>query len=184
MPRNRSEWKYVVDPEYAEQVCSMSWCQSRGGYLRHSKWGGGRAWSIPMHRLVWELAHGTPIPEGLVIDHINRVPWDNRVANLRLTTPKGNSLNCRQPGRDGLPHGVWKRPGKRTRPYRAQIKVDGRIKYLGSFATPEEASASYERARGEAIAAEEQRATTAGGDKSLAGRGGSPEGNRHTNGVG
>jgi hypothetical protein len=44
------------------------------------------------HRIVWELHHG-PIPSGMVIDHINGNPFDNRLCNLRLATMEQNYHN-------------------------------------------------------------------------------------------
>ena len=44
------------------------------------------------HRVVWELTHG-PIPDGMVIDHINRNPSDNRIENLRCVTQAVNLTN-------------------------------------------------------------------------------------------
>lgn len=44
------------------------------------------------HRLAWILTHGS-IPDGMMIDHINRVRHDNRLCNLRLVTAKGNADN-------------------------------------------------------------------------------------------
>ena len=37
------------------------------------------------HRLVW-IYHNGNIPEGMQIDHINRIRNDNRIQNLRLAT--------------------------------------------------------------------------------------------------
>lgn len=44
------------------------------------------------HRLVYEAFHGA-ITEGLVIDHINTCPWDNRIENLRAVTTEENNKN-------------------------------------------------------------------------------------------
>ena len=44
---------------------------------------------IALHRLVME-----PIPDGLVVDHINRDTLDNRKANLRIVTQQENTWNC------------------------------------------------------------------------------------------
>lgn len=57
------------------------------GLLRY-----GRQKLFKVHRLVWESFNG-PIPSGMQIDHINTVRDDNRLANLRVVTPKENSNN-------------------------------------------------------------------------------------------
>jgi len=44
------------------------------------------------HRLAWVYMYG-PIPEGLLIDHINGIRDDNRISNLRLATHKLNMFN-------------------------------------------------------------------------------------------
>ena len=44
------------------------------------------------HRLVW-IWHNGECKDGLIIDHINRIHYDNRIENLRETTMKTNSRN-------------------------------------------------------------------------------------------
>jgi hypothetical protein len=45
--------------------------------------------TIGAHRLVWLALHG-PIPGDLLVNHINKRPWDNRPSNLELVTRAGN----------------------------------------------------------------------------------------------
>jgi HNH endonuclease/AP2 domain len=45
-----------------------------------------------LHRLAWLLTYGE-IPKGMVVDHINGVGTDNRIANLRLATVQQNRAN-------------------------------------------------------------------------------------------
>lgn len=42
------------------------------------------------HRIVWIAAHGL-MPATLQINHCNGKRWDNRIANLELVSPSGNT---------------------------------------------------------------------------------------------
>lgn len=102
------------------------------------------------HRLAWLHyygEHAPPWPQ-CQIDHINRIKTDNRIANLRLVSPSGNKQNRVEPhsnnriGKLGV-----KRNGKSS--YMAQIWVDGRSLYLGTYKCPELAEAAYLKAKAE-----------------------------------
>ncbi|GAA3765626.1 HNH endonuclease signature motif containing protein [Micromonospora maritima] len=87
------------------------------------------------HRVIWIAAHGL-IPDGLQVNHINRRRWDNRIANLELVTPKGNSRHWRGYGYDRIgeqPDSVdidWlnrmgggEKPPKQVSPYHSNSKT-------------------------------------------------------------
>jgi hypothetical protein len=111
---------------------------ARSDGYRGIKVGGQR---FLVHRLAWLYVHGEfPSAD---IDHINGIPDDNRLANLRLATNSQNMGNRRKNAnnRSGF-KGVFSDRGK----WRAQIKVSGCRHYLGLFDTPADAHAAYLRA--------------------------------------
>jgi hypothetical protein len=86
---------------------------------------------MPGHRLAWLFVHGED-PGDKMIDHINGVPSDNRICNLRLATARQNACNQRkQDGTTSAYKGVtwYKRKGK----WMAQIRINGKAKHLGYF---------------------------------------------------
>jgi len=86
-----------------------------------------------IHRLIW-IYHNGEIPEGLVIDHINRVKSDNRIENLRLVTEQENSFNKNVRGTSwDASRGLWV----------SNIGLGGCSKFLGRFNTEEEAHQAY-----------------------------------------
>ena len=90
------------------------------------------------HRLAWFYVHGTWPRNRL--DHINCAAADNRLANLREADDQQSSANRR--GKHGrvLPKGVEEfLPGR----FRARLRLDGRVRDLGYFDTPDDASAAY-----------------------------------------
>lgn len=69
-------------------------CLNQAGYVVSTLHLQGRRVQIKIHRLIWIAKNGIP-PVGSVIDHINRKKNDNRLLNLRLVDPTGNSNNRR-----------------------------------------------------------------------------------------
>lgn len=83
-----------------------------------------------VHRIIWEMHYG-PIPKGIEVDHFDADPFNNRILNLRLATPRQNQQNTtRRVSKYGVRgvsyNGVsWVAYGKRY----------GKSKHLGAFTT-------------------------------------------------
>jgi hypothetical protein len=102
------------------------------------------------HRVSWELANG-PIPDGMCVLHSCDNPGCVRPSHLHLGTVADNQseMATRHRGiqsRSGLPYGARRSRTKSAR-WNASIRVKGRTVHLGSFGSPEEASAAAQRER-------------------------------------
>jgi len=96
------------------------------------------------HRCAWIWVHGS-VPE-MEVDHVNRNPLDNRLANLRLATRSENSRNRGAQANNTLGvKGVYPHQGK----FRARVVVDGGKVLDKCFDTIEEASEAYNLAASE-----------------------------------
>lgn len=94
-------------------------------------------------RLVWALHHGY-WPDKL-IDHRDGNKQNIRIKNLREATFQQNMYN--RVGYGQYPKGVvFKQDARRSKPWSARIRIDGRKIALGSFATMEEAAEVYRQA--------------------------------------
>lgn len=93
------------------------------------------------HRLAFLYVNGCFPPGGLVVDHINGNPADNRWANLRAVSIQQNcensSLSARK-SKSGLigAHAVGDK-------WQSIIMAGGKRCYLGRFETAEQAHAAY-----------------------------------------
>jgi hypothetical protein len=95
------------------------------------------------HRLAWLYVFGEwPIK---LIDHINGIPSDNRLANLRDVTHSVNLQNQKRSRRNSQTQvlGVTVHQNK----YQARVNIDGKSIYLGVFTTPELAHDAYLEAK-------------------------------------
>lgn len=104
---------------------------------------GGHSYKV--HRVAWFLATGEQ-PD--IIDHINGIGTDNRLCNLRSTTPSGNAVN-QVIHRKGRIPGVWPRAGRKgSIKWEARLPrtcgSKGRVGFIGNFDTQEEARAAVE----------------------------------------
>lgn len=96
------------------------------------------------HRVIWLLVYGSwPEHE---IDHLDRNPLNNRIANLRAATPSENQHNKglygnNSSGYPGVCFDKW------ANKFMAQIGVNGKNTNLGRFNTAEEAFLAYQLAK-------------------------------------
>ena len=102
---------------------------------------------IALHRFIMNT------PKGMAVDHINHNGLDNRKKNLRNCTHAENCRNVRKkPINDSSKFkGVSYAPRSScnvndlSKPWIAQIRLDYKTHYIGSFPTPEEAALEYDR---------------------------------------
>lgn len=90
------------------------------------------------HRLAFLYMNGE-FPK-LHIDHINRNGCDNRWKNLREVTQRKNTLNKKNNNK--YPGAFYR---KRTKKWEAQIRINTKSIFLGSYETPEEATEEYQK---------------------------------------
>jgi beta-glucosidase/6-phospho-beta-glucosidase/beta-galactosidase len=95
----------------------------------------GKRIVIWLHKILYNS--GT----GLVVDHINRDPLDNRKTNLRSVTHKQNSENRTDSDNSGV---SWSRA---SRKWKAYLRISGKQKHLGYYLTQQEAREVCNRAK-------------------------------------
>lgn len=115
----------VDDADY-DWLSQYVWTRSAKYYARSAKL------KQYMHRLLMDA------PKGMVVDHINGDPLDNRRSNLRICTQRDNTRNSK---------GTGTSLDKRRGTWRAEITVNRKRYYVGTgFKTQEDAMRAYDKA--------------------------------------
>lgn len=97
-----------------------------------------------VHRVIWQMFNGE-IPEKMVIDHIDGNTMNNKIENLRLCTNTQNAQNIHHGrGKYSTKKGVSF--SKKQNKFVAQININGKNTWLGSFDSEEDAFLAYEEA--------------------------------------
>lgn len=90
-----------------------------------------------VHRIIYEM-HNGPIPEGMYVDHVNQIPTDNRIENLRLVTNQENQRNqTRNTNNTSGVTGVYWR--KDVKMWQVRIRVSGKLLHVGYFTSFDDA---------------------------------------------
>ena len=97
--------------------------------------------TIRMHRQIIGLEHG----DGMEVDHINHNTLDNRRCNLRVCSKSQNQRNQLVQSRKKYSKGVIHRD-RTMNPWDARIKVNGKCRHIGCYATEQEAADAYDAA--------------------------------------
>jgi len=134
----------IVDPDDYVSLATYKWriCKTKGKNVlyaeRSIRLPSGKYSRILMHRQIFS------VPEGFVIDHINRNGLDNRKANLRPATVAQNAQNARKRKNRSGYKGVWFARDKGL--WRAAIWHNNKRKHLGYFDNEIDAALSYDSA--------------------------------------
>lgn len=112
-----------------KKVKDIIWTNSRG-YLRNSDFG-------ILHRFILD------VPNGMVVDHINRDKSDNRRENLRVCTQAENVRNSKRTS--GLSKYKGVQLNKKYNKWTATINFLGVKKQIGTYIDEIEAAKAYDK---------------------------------------
>lgn len=89
------------------------------------------------HRIIWAMMNTEPVPHGMVIDHRDGNPFNNKWGNLRLATHGKNLCNQKRVSKrkHDLPANVY----PNGRGFFAMVKVDGVVRRSPTVHTLSEA---------------------------------------------
>lgn len=122
----------IIDLECIDLIKDYKWYLDSENYVVNSEIG-------KLHRFLMNA------PKGIVIDHKNRNPLDNRLNNLRPCTVQQNSMNrsvqCNNTS--GVSGVYWSNTYNK---WIARIKINGKAKHLGYFKELEEATKARRQA--------------------------------------
>jgi len=135
----------IVDPEDYDRLSNHKWlahASRRTFYASRAvrTKNGGRQKFLWMHREILRL------PDGILVDHINRNGLDNRKANLRPATHSQNAWNRPKLKKHTASRFKGVHFYKRDRIWQAAIRVNAHTKYLGRFHSEVQAARAYDTA--------------------------------------
>ncbi len=130
----------LVDDEDFERINQFKWFAKEDGKTFYAK----RHVRKNGHKIGLSMANVIMgVPHGVIVDHIDQNGLNNTRQNLRVCTKGQNQRNRRKPSHNTSGFKGAVRNGSK---WQAQIRLNGKRKYLGVFKTPEEAAAAYDKA--------------------------------------
>ena len=133
-------WKH--SPKNGIKVGDVAGGKRATGYWMATIPGHGQLF---VHRIIWMMAYGANPPGE--IDHIDGNGSNNALSNLRLASSSQQKRNrgVQSNNRSGL-KGAYFHACRRGKKWRSQIKVAGRLIFLGYFDTAQEAHEAHRAA--------------------------------------
>lgn len=123
----------LIDLEDVDKCKDWNWYLNKDGYVVRSILIDVKA--IRLHRIIMNT------PKGMDTDHIDHNPLNNRKSNLRICSRSENSMNTITTTGTSKYKGVYW--NKKNKKWIAQIKIDYKNIYLGSFYNEEDAAIAY-----------------------------------------
>lgn len=131
----------IIDVEDVKYVDGFNWFSvnySKTVYAaRKTKLTGCSRTTVYMHREIMRPG------KGMEVDHSDHDGLNNQKSNLRICTRSQNQMNTRimSNSKSGLKGAVW---CKKKRKWLSTITINGRLKFLGYYATKEQAHQKYQ----------------------------------------
>jgi len=146
------DFKYENDKLYRKLKSKWNCCNDIKGHSRGYIQIGINNKLYYLHRVIYKYFNEewdiTDSSSNNQIDHININPLDNRIENLRVLTHSQNNRNQKKRKNCSSQYkGVnW---NKQNNKWKAQININGKVKYLGLFTNEEEAAETYKKINNE-----------------------------------
>lgn len=141
IPLTQGKFALVDDSDY-ENLVKFDWQAIKSGYCYYAVRNGarikGKRTPVRMHMVIMET------PKGMETDHIDGDGLNNQRKNLRVCTRSENQHNrTKYKNNTSGFKGVVLTKYKNSIYFRAQIVVDGKKVYLGSFSSDVDAYKAY-----------------------------------------